>query len=156
MSKKYTSTKVYDGFSTCFRQWRATDTHCSRLHGYGVSFKVWFEGELDHRNWVADFGIMKRAIHKIDGKSPMDFFKWLLDHTVIMSEDDPALPTFRELDKQGVLQLRVVPDVGCERFAEFLLLKVNEFIQKETGGRVKAIQLEFFEHNKNSAIAKLE
>jgi len=24
----YTSTKVFDGFSTVFRQWKAEDTHC--------------------------------------------------------------------------------------------------------------------------------
>jgi len=44
----FVSTKVFDGFSTVFRQWKAKDTHCRFLHGYGISFKVWFEGELDH------------------------------------------------------------------------------------------------------------
>ena len=48
----YKSTKLFEGFSCCFRQWRATKTHCRFLHGYAVSFKVTFEGELDHRNWV--------------------------------------------------------------------------------------------------------
>ena len=43
----FVSTKVFDGFSCCFRQWKATTTHCQYLHGYGVSFKVWFEGDLD-------------------------------------------------------------------------------------------------------------
>ena len=56
---KYQSTKVFDGFSTCFRQWRADTTHCQYLHGYGVSFKIYFEGELDHRNWVWDFGCLR-------------------------------------------------------------------------------------------------
>jgi len=51
---KHQSTKIFDGFSTVFRQWRAKETHCSYLHGYGVSFKVTFEGQLDHRNWVWD------------------------------------------------------------------------------------------------------
>ena len=45
---QYISTKVFDGYSTVFRQWRAEGTHCKFLHGYGVSLKVWFEGELDH------------------------------------------------------------------------------------------------------------
>jgi 6-pyruvoyltetrahydropterin/6-carboxytetrahydropterin synthase len=43
----FRSTKVFDGYSTVFRQWKADGTHCQFLHGYGVSFKVWFEGELD-------------------------------------------------------------------------------------------------------------
>ena len=46
---KFQSTKLFDGFSTVFRQWKATGTHCRFLHGYGVSFRVWFEGELDEK-----------------------------------------------------------------------------------------------------------
>ena len=57
----YKSTKLFDGFSCCFRQWKAETTHCKYLHGYGVSFRVTFDGRLDHRNWVWDFGGMKRA-----------------------------------------------------------------------------------------------
>ena len=34
---KFQSTKVFDGFSTVFRQWRADGTHCQKLHGYGIS-----------------------------------------------------------------------------------------------------------------------
>ena len=41
----FISTKVFDGFSCVFRQWKAEGTHCRFLHGYGVSFKVWFKGE---------------------------------------------------------------------------------------------------------------
>jgi len=44
------------------------------LHGYAVSFRVWFEGDLDHRNWVWDFGGMKRAKHNIDYRTPNDYF----------------------------------------------------------------------------------
>ena len=65
---KYQSSKVFDGFSTVFRQWKAETTHCRFVHGYGISFKVYFEGELDERNWVWDFGGMKRAKTLIDGK----------------------------------------------------------------------------------------
>ena len=46
----FKSTKLFDGYSTCFRQWRADGTHCKFLHGYAVSFRVWFEGDLDYRN----------------------------------------------------------------------------------------------------------
>ena len=153
---RFNSTKVYDGFSTCFRQWRAETTHCRFLHGYGVSFKIWFEGELDERNWIFDFGGMKRAVNKIEGKSPNDYFKWLLDHTTIVAKDDPFLSEFEKLDKQGIIQLRIVEHTGCERFAELLLTKVNDFLRLETGLRVVASKLEFKEHNKNSAIAYRE
>lgn len=154
MIKKHISTKIYDGFSTCFRQWRAEGTHCKFLHGYGVSFKVQFDGELDEKNWVFDFGGMKRAVNTIQGMAPQHFFSWLLDHTVIVADDDPKLFEFKNLDELGIIQLRVVPAVGCERFADYLIDEINLFLQKETDGRVMATQLEFFEHAKNSAIAR--
>ena len=150
---KFTSTKIFDGFSTCFRQWKATTTHCQYLHGYGVSFKLYFEGELDERNWVWDFGGMKRAKGTIDGMSPKAWFDYMFDHTTIIAEDDPQLDKFfRKLERNGTIQLRVIPAVGAEKFAEFLYNKVNPFIEKETEGRVKIAKVEFREHGKNTAI----
>jgi 6-pyruvoyltetrahydropterin/6-carboxytetrahydropterin synthase len=150
---KFTSTKVFDGFSTCFRQWKAETTHCRFLHGYGISFKLWFEGELDDRNWVWDFGGMKRAKGTIDGKSPKDWFDYMFDHTVIVAEDDPQLDKyFVKMDRNGTIQLRVVPATGAEKFAEFIYNKVNPFIVEETDGRVKIAKVEFREHGKNTAI----
>ena len=150
---KFTSTKIFDGFSTCFRQWKATTTHCQYLHGYGVSFKLYFEGELDDRNWVWDFGGMKRAKGTIDGMSPKAWFDYMFDHTTIIAEDDPQLDKFfRKLERNGTIQLRVIPAVGAEKFAEFLYNKVNPFIEKETEGRVKIAKVEFREHGKNTAI----
>jgi 6-pyruvoyltetrahydropterin/6-carboxytetrahydropterin synthase len=148
---KFISTKLFDGYSTCFRQWKATETHCKFLHGYAVSFRVWFEGELDHRNWVWDFGGMKRSKTKIDGMSPKDYFTWLLDHTTVVAQDDPYLDMFRQIDKDGIIQLRVLPSTGCEKFAEFLYEKINDFLKVETDGRVRAIKVEVYEHERNSA-----
>jgi len=148
---KFTSTKLFDGYSSVFRQWRADGTHCRFLHGYAVSFRVWFEGDLDHRHWVFDFGGMKRAKNTIDGMSPKEYFAWLLDHTTIVAEDDPRLDLFRLMDDDEIIQLRVIPAVGCERFAEFLYNKINEFLVLETNGRVKATKVEVYEHEKNSA-----
>ena len=148
---KFQSTKLFDGYSAVFRQWRADGTHCRFLHGYAVSFRVWFEGDLDHRHWVFDFGGMKRAKHTIDGMSPKEYFAWLLDHTTIIAEDDPRLDLFRLMDDDEIIQLRVIPAVGCERFAEFLYGKINEFLELETEGRVKAVKVEVYEHERNSA-----
>ena len=148
---KFKSTKLFDGYSTCFRQWKAEDTHCKFLHGYAVSFKVWFEGDLDERNWVFDFGGMKRAKTTIDGKSPKDYFTYLLDHTTIISQDDPYLEHFKQMDMDGVIQLRILDNVGCERFAEYLFYIINNFLELETDGRVKATKVEVYEHERNSA-----
>lgn len=148
----FQSTKVFDGFSTVFRQWRAKDSHCKYLHGYGVSFKLWFEGDLDQRNWVWDFGGMKRAKGNIDGMSPKDWMDYMFDHTTLVSEDDPDLELFREMDASGLIQLRILPQVGAERYAEFIYQKMNPFILKETNNRVRIVKVEFSEHHKNSAI----
>lgn len=148
---KFQSTKLFDGYSTCFRQWRAEGTHCRFLHGYAISFRVWFEGELDHRNWVWDFGGMKRAKTKIAGMSPKDYFTWLLDHTTIIAEDDPYLEQFIQMNTDGIIQLRVLDAVGCEQFAKYLFDIINDFLAEETEGRVKAIKVEVYEHERNSA-----
>jgi len=149
---KFQSTKVFDGFSTVFRQWRAEGTHCKYLHGYGVSFKVWFEGMLDERNWVWDFGGMKRAKGTIDGMTPKAWMDYMFDHTLVVAEDDPELQSFRDMDSRGVVQLRIVPATGAERFAKFVYDKLNDFVQEETNGRVRISKVEFMEHSKNSAI----
>ena len=149
---KFQSTKVFDGFSTVFRQWKAETTHCKYLHGYGVSFKLYFEGELDDRNWVWDFGGMKRAKGKIDGKTPKEWFDFMFDHTFIVAEDDPYLESFKRMAEAGVAQIRVIPATGAERFAKYSYDKVNPFIEEETNGRVSIAKVEFREHNKNNAI----
>ena len=148
---KFQSSKVFDGFSTVFRQWKATTTHCRFVHGYGVSFKVYFEGELDHRNWVWDFGGMKRAKTQIDGMSPKAWMDYMFDHTLIVAEDDPEVEAFKQMDKAGVAQVRVIPATGAEKFAEYIYTKLNDFVKTETDGRVKVTKVKFAEHGKNAA-----
>ena len=148
---KFQSSKVFDGFSTVFRQWKATDTHCRFVHGYGVSFKVYFEGGLDERNWVWDFGGMKRAKTLIDGKSPKAWMDYMFDHTMIVAEDDPELKAFQQMDRAGVSQVRVIPATGAEKFAEYIYNKLNEFVKTETEDRVRVIKVKFMEHGKNAA-----
>ena len=123
--EKFKSTKLFDGYSACFRQWKAEGTHCRFLHGYAVSFRVWFEGDLDYRNWVFDFGQAKRSKYVIDGMSPKEWMAFLLDHTTIVAEDDPYLDNFKQMDKDGIIQLRILPSVGCEKFAEYIYKKLN-------------------------------
>jgi len=149
---KFISTKLFDGYSCVFRQWKAEGTHCKYLHGYGVSFRVWFEGELDERNWVWDFGGMKRANGTIDGKNPKEWMDYMFDHTTIVAEDDPGIGGFKTMDQLGIIQLRILPAVGAEQFAKYIFEKLNTFVQEETSGRVKVARVEFMEHAKNTAI----
>ena len=148
---KHQSSKVFDGFSTVFRQWKAEDTHCRFLHGYGISFKVYFEGELDHRNWVWDFGGMKRAKTQIDGKSPKAWMDYMFDHTLIIAKDDPYYDKFMKMDDDGIIQVRVIEATGAEKFAEYIYNKLNDFVHEETEGRVRVTKVKFMEHGKNAA-----
>lgn len=149
---KFQSTKVFGEFSTVFRQWCAEGTHCQYIHGYGVSFKLWFEGDLDERQWVWDFGGFTRSKGKIDNMAPKQWISYMFDHTFIAAEDDPYLEWFKQMHEQGLVQLRVMKAVGAERFAEFIYEKINPFILAETNGRVKLVKVEFREHERNAAI----
>lgn len=151
---KFQSSKLFDGYSTVFRQWKAETTHCKYLHGYAISFRVWFEGELDYRSWVWDFGHAKRSKYLIDGMNPKVWMDYMLDHTTIIANDDPEFNNFKDMDARGIIQMRVVPGVGAERFAEYFYNKLNTFIQEETNDRVKVVQVEFREHEKNTAFYK--
>ena len=148
---KFQSSKVFDGFSTVFRQWKAETTHCRFVDGYGISFKVYFEGDLDERKWVWDFGGMKRAKTKIDGLSPKAWMDHMFDHTILVAEDDPHLEGFKTMREHGVAQVRVIPATGAEKFAEYIYNKLNEFVDTETEGRVRVTKVKFMEHGKNAA-----
>ena len=150
---KYKATKLIDGFSCCFRQWKADDTHCKYLHGYAIAFKIVFKAEeLEHRNWVLDFGFLSRSKTKIDGMNVREWFKYMFDHTTIMAKDDEALSQFKQLDEQGVIQLRILDRVGCEMFARYVFMKLSNFVAEETNHRAQVQSVECLEHNKNSAI----
>ena len=159
---KFYSTKTYgneEGLSCVFRQWRSTHSHCSLLHGYAIGIKLTFAcDELDERNWVHDFGGL------IEFKT---WAKYMFDHTLLVAEDDPQLPFFERMAEIGSLNmpqysalcdLRVVPAVGCEKFAEMCFGKMEDILnrQREAGTllnpTVRVHSVEVFEHGANSAI----
>lgn len=150
----YLSTKILDGFSCCFRQWKATHSHCSKLHGYAIKFKVTFESEnLDDKNWVVDFGFLKSTTFKFDGLFLKDWFNYMFDHTVVISSNDPFIRNFADLEKSGLLDLRIIENVGCEAFAELVFVVLELMLKHEKmDGRVKLRSVECIEHEKNSAI----
>jgi 6-pyruvoyltetrahydropterin/6-carboxytetrahydropterin synthase len=146
-SEIYRSTKTYDhieGLSCCFRQWRATHSHCSRIHGYALAFRfVFATNELDACNWCFDFG----------GLTPVkEWLKGMFDHTMLAAEDDPELLRFQELARDGLVDLRILPAVGCEAIAKCAFDYVAGFVDQKTGGRVWLESAEVREHVGNSAI----
>ena len=142
--KDYRSTKKFDGYSTAFRQWRAKHSHCQFVHGYAMEFLVTFEGSLDELNWVCDFGCFKRNGIK-------DHMKYMFDHTTIVAKDDPELESFKQLSEKGLIQLRILDHVGCEKFAEYVFDYINSKIFTETEGRVRVLKVESFEGGTNNS-----
>ena len=140
----YQSTKIIELGSCAFRQWRATHSHCRFLHGYQLKAKLWFGGSsLDDKNWIVDFGGLKELKAKL---------QHVFDHTTTVAADDPELATFEELDKKGIIQLRVLEKgVGIERVAEVVHGISNNYIKSLTSGRCWVDKVEVFEHEDNSA-----
>lgn len=143
----YLSTKTFKqelGLSAAFRQHKA-DSHCRFIHGYALEVQVVFSAhDLDARNWVVDFGSLK------------DFKQVLVDnfdHRCIVAEDDPQLEWFIEAEKRGIVQLNILPAVGCEKFAEMIFKAFEAMLWSHGyGGRVNIVSVEVREHGANSAL----
>tara|TARA_R110000851_G_C12893092_1_gene547341 strand:+ start:108 stop:581 length:474 start_codon:yes stop_codon:yes gene_type:complete len=149
MKKRYLSSKLVDGFSVAFRQWKANESHCKKLHGYSIEFDLFFESKkLDSKNWVQDFGFLKSEI--AEGLTVRDWFKGYFDHKTILSEDDPYLEFFMELEEKGILTLVTMEGVGCEKFAEFVFKKLSKFIKQSSKGRVRLVEVKCIENKNNS------
>ena len=139
----YRSTKSYHFLPCAHRQWR-DDGHCRYVHGYDRSVHIVFQcKELDDKCWVMDFGGLK------------DIKKWLehlFDHTLLINEDDPEMEFFQEMDRKGLCQLRVLPNIGMEGSAKYIFDYVDKWLEKETRGRVNCYSVECRENDKNSAV----
>ena len=74
------------------------------------------------------------------------------DHTLTIDRQDPLLPLFEELHKQGGCDLRVMDGVGIEKVSEWCFNAANNYIKETTEGRCWVSKVEVWEHDKNSAI----
>lgn len=141
--KNFKSTKSFTGFPCTHRQWRA-ESHCRFVHGYSREFHFEFAAnELTKEGWVVDFGGLKEVK------------KWLeqqFDHTFLIATDDPELETFKELDKKGVIQLRILPNPGMEGTAQYVYEEASKILTSLYGKRAWITRIEVCENDKNSAI----
>lgn len=146
----YGSTKTYThnvGLSCCFRQWKAT-SHCNKLHGYALQVEVEFEAlRLDERNWVVDFGGLKAFKH---------FLEATFDHTCVVAVDDPKIPEFEALDAKGIIDMIVLPAVGCEYFSTYIFSWLEQWLdsQPEYRGRARVLKVAVREHQGNSGYTR--
>ncbi|CAB4147123.1 COG0720 6-pyruvoyl-tetrahydropterin synthase [uncultured Caudovirales phage] len=144
----YRSTKTFThsvGLSCAFRQWKAK-SHCRFLHGYAIQVRIEFEAnKLDERNWVVDFGGLK-ALKK--------WLEDIFDHKTLVAKDDPELMTYCKMHERGICDLVILDAVGCEKFAELIFDKAENFLRRsEYDGRVVIRKVEVSEHQGNSGMA---
>ena len=95
---KFQSTKKLGPISVGHRQWR-DNGHCAWVHGYGRYIQFTFEGDLDERQWVMDFGDLK------------DVKQWLeeqWDHRVMIASDDPQLEKLKEMHDLSIMNINVM------------------------------------------------
>ena len=144
----YLSTKTYThsvGLSCAFRQWKAHDSHCRHTHGYSLEIKLTFAADdLNHRFWVVDFGSLK---------SLKGWLEDLLDHKMLVAEDDPQLDLFRVLHDRDAINMRVVPATGCEALAFYIWSYADGWL-RDNGYKPRCWlkSVEVREHAGNSAI----
>lgn len=139
----FTSTKIIELGSCAFRQPTA-DSHCRFIHGYRLTAKFWFRAkELDHNNWVVDFGGLKDLKKLLEDQ---------FDHTTCIARTDPKLEIFKQMRDAGVCDLRIMDGVGIEKFAEWCHATADNFVGITTNMRCRCVAVEVFEHEKNSAI----
>lgn len=143
----YFSTKYYgfeQGFSVAYRQWRA-DTHCNKLHGYALAFKLTFGAEdLDVRNWVVDFGSL-RPIKEILQQN--------FDHTLLVAKDDPQIEVLKALGTAGLAKVIELEHLGSEQLAKLIFDFVKDWLIDEGGygTRIWMQKVEVWETPANSA-----
>lgn len=153
---QYYVTKTFGhdlGLSAAFRQWRAI-SHCQFVHGYALAIELTFvANSLDSRNWVIDFGAFSEV---------KELLKSMLDHKLLVAQDDPCLDYLVEGSKLGLFDLEIVPNVGCECFAEMIYTKVESWLKvsyeksqlawpKGHWNQVQLDSVKVSEHGANSA-----
>lgn len=145
---KYVSTKEYtNSFPIAYRQWRA-DSHCRRIHGYGLSIKLFFgTNELSIRRWACDFGGLRELKAILESQ---------FDHTLVVAEDDPHLEWFKEAERLGIARLTILPNLGCESLADQIYKYINgvyipQFLGKGESERLWCFRVEVRETVANMA-----
>jgi 6-pyruvoyltetrahydropterin/6-carboxytetrahydropterin synthase len=140
--KNFKSTKRFTGFPCTHRQWLA-QSHCKYVHGYSRAFYFEFAANaLTPEGWVVDFGGLKEI---------KQFLEHNFDHTFLAASDDPEMETWNELDKKGVIQLRVLPNPGMEGTALWVYQEASRILKWLYGERVWITKVEVSENEKNSA-----
>ena len=140
----YRVIKTYRNLPCAHRRWRHNG-HCAFVHGYSRSVTLTFGSrERDENGFVIDFGSSLRPVK--------EWLKEQFDHTLLLDTDDPLLPNFRELERQGACRLTVFAQVGMEGSAKYVYDWVSQWLVGLFEDRVWLVSVECRENDKNAAI----
>ena len=129
-------------YTACFRQWKAEGTHCRFIHAY----RVWFE--LEFNKPIDDvFNEYPQLVKVFE-----DYFDNTFNYKTFVAADDPNLTDFQFMYDNKIVDLVVLPQVGCERFSEVILNHMNNYF-KLNKIDLKCVMVETKEHEKNSGVA---
>lgn len=121
---------------------------CSWIHGYSRYVEITFEGELDNKTWVYDFGDCRDIKKHIEDA-------W--DHKVLINSDDPQLEFILEMEKRGILSTTVMDvskghSASIEGSAKWVYDIAQPIVREKTNHRVRIVSVQVWEHEFNSAI----
>ena len=138
------STKTYSNLPCAHRQY-LHHGNCALVHGYSRSYEFIFGAHtLDKCGFVVDFGELKWL---------KDWLEYMFDHTLLLMEEDPCMPYFQELERNGACAIRIMPyGVGMEGSAQYVLEYADLELRRLTKGRCWVCSVEARENDKNSAI----
>ena len=126
----HTVTKSYTDLPAAHRQPNHSG-HCRLIHGHNWRFDITFAANrLDRCGFVLDVGSLRIL---------RDFLGSLLDHKLLLNEEDPRLEYFRKcLDspENPFSEILVVPNCGMEGLAEFVFDTASGWIASGTIGSV--------------------
>jgi 6-pyruvoyltetrahydropterin/6-carboxytetrahydropterin synthase len=141
-SDPFFSTKLYNGFSTLYKT-----QEMDSVYGTDLKIKLTFNGPLDDRNWVFDFGRLKRSNTLIDGLKAKEWLSKTLDHTLLDNGDLGFIDT-------EVLQPVSISYNAMEDLAEFFYGRLNSWVKDDTNNRVIISKLELIETDEKSYIVE--
>tara|TARA_Y100001968_G_C19335722_1_gene706736 strand:+ start:887 stop:1243 length:357 start_codon:yes stop_codon:yes gene_type:complete len=101
---------------------------------------------LDANGFVVDFSSLSPLEKKLK-----DHF----DHTFLVNIDDPLLSTWKHLDSEGALNLRIMNNVGMESTSQLVWEWANSLLFTRDKGRTCCWRSESRENYSNAAIFEL-
>lgn len=145
-------TKDFGKYPAAHRQFSHAG-HCRFVHGHDWGFEVCLASVSDADGAVVNSGLDDNGFVFDFGQfQPIkEWLRQMFDHTCLISEADPQLATFRELNEQGLIRLIVLPSVSCEGLAVLFFRAMVDFTVKQgVADRVQVRSVTVHEDDKNS------